>query len=80
MPDFLANAPEDVVDREKPKKDDYEERIERSTRTSNSFSAGNKASSANRRPPAYADGRFFGPSADKVVTDCFRADKNKRPS
>jgi len=28
-PDFLANAPEDVIDREKLKKHDYEERIER---------------------------------------------------
>jgi valyl-tRNA synthetase len=27
--DFLANAPEDVVDREKSKKEDYQERIER---------------------------------------------------
>ena len=28
-PDFLANAPSDVIDREKLKKRDYEERIER---------------------------------------------------
>jgi valyl-tRNA synthetase len=28
-PDFLANAPSDVIDREKLKKSDYEERIER---------------------------------------------------
>ena len=27
--DFLANAPEEVIDREKQKKEDYQERIEK---------------------------------------------------
>ena len=30
--DFLANAPDDVVEREKGKKEDYQERIERLNR------------------------------------------------